>query len=1046
MKNELFVGTLQHEPVRIDNPTFVDGMDKWAIGGTDYGYIVDNIYFFGKETEVATTTSISQTDRISKVGQYKVSFELFFQEEALGGYLDVVLGNTVYTARREKFHSVILNVTDVTNTGLFFYAKESFKGGITNIKIESADIIYSKLDLGNDTTIPINFNIADIKDFSKKNASYSKTVTLPGTATNNKFFKHIYNVNTNGAYIMNKPVPCYLLQDTQEVFVGSFELMNVTILKDNSYEYEVNIYSTFISLFTKMGNKLIVNNPNRADDIPLSEFNHIKDYNTVNNKLIANVTEYAKGGVYHTPGLNTGYDETSFDYVFIDKAGRYLDKQQPISAQQFSVSEMTATIPVKIVLDKIFEKAGYKYESVFLNSDNFKRLIMPYPDYDMVYSKSTLEKYKVTADILYNESLVRFPYINSINYKFKTYQYTDISEIVDSIVSNGGEFEAKIGGTYKYNVSGSFQIKYKTDTVPSPVPDYQDVWMSMPNTNLAFIFAGTVKLYHRRNGTVINQYTIINYRDEFNTYVDSNLQGQDYVNAVASLSNPLILSKNGNVWETTKDTFSVNETIEVAMLAGDTLDLTANIYGEPSTLVPSQVLYRNILSRDETLYVDTRVQYTIISELNNNITVNLQPIKSEGAYIYGKDIPHQNFKQADFVASLIKMFNLYVEPKNADTLIIEPRDDYYSNFGEYKDWTAKAIISKEMKIERPSDLPEKLLNIKYDSDIDWFNIEYTAGTYREYGEYFKVGEYNIDYSNKTEIKTTFAPTVCGPLQRGHKIVMPKIFDLKEGTIDKTKKHKPRILFRGDKVDYTSTGFLLMKSDLDNSKTSLFYSELPSYISHFNKPYGKEDWNLNFDAIKYNYEQETWPEGIGETWNNLFNLYYAKMINQITNTDSRLVTMYLDLKPSDIANFSFADTIRINDSVYNVNKIMDYVPTQPTKVELLKIVDVILIEKDYIVSDIIVVPPVIPTTEYLDLVEAKMQARYYVPAIDTDLIDGVAFHPTTGNPRRPSDVYIDVMDFGFKQSDDTPLSILKTYYKHSITNNTNIINTQNQNTQ
>lgn len=1030
MKNELFVGTLQHEPAKILNPTFSDGMSEWIIEGDDYGYIVDNIYFFGKETSIPTTISLGQTNKITEIGQYKLSFEMFFQEEALGGYLDVMLGNKVYTARDEKFHSVVLNVTDITYPHLFFYPKDGFKGGITNVKIESADITYNKLDLINDTTIPIQFNIADIKDFSKKNASFSKTITLPGTATNNKFFKHIYNVNTNGAYVMNKPVPCYLLQDTQEVFVGSFELMNVSVLKNNIYEYEVNIYSTFISLFTKMGNKLIVNNPNRADDIPLSEFNHIKDYDTVNNKLIANVTEYAKGGVYHTPGLNTGYDETSFDYVFIDKAGRYLDKQQPINAQQFSVSEMTATIPAKVVLDKIFQKAGFKYESEFLNSHNFKRLIMPYPNYDMLYTKNTLEKYKVVA----KNNTTANNYSRFINHTFahpamppeyKDQTFADVSQITSTY--NIGTFTAKIGGRYKTTINKNLEISIE-QFLPSPGVE---TWLSysVDNGTLFYVKAHLKMAHYKVNGGAA-WYTIDTYEEGFNAYAGSQGSFDD-------LTNPLTLYDG----KRTLHTFNSKELL-IDLAGGDSIKM----YLEMQILnaMPTFIFRKNPLADG---YVETGFYFKATTIGEETFTYELQPIKSEGAYVYGRDIPHQNFKQADFVSSLIKMFNLYIEPKNSDTLIIEPRDNYYLRFGEYKDWTDKAVIDNEMKIERPSNLPEKLLNIKYDSDIDWFNIAYLAGTYREYGEYFKVGEYNIDYSNKTEIKNSFAATVCGPLQRGHKIVMPKIFDLKEdGTIDKTKNHKPRILFRGDKIDYNYTGFLLMKSDLDNNKTSLFYSELPSYISHFNKPYGKEDWNLNFDAIKYNYEQETWPEGIGETWNNLFNLYYAKMINQITDTDSRLVTMYLDLKPSDIANFSFADTIRINDSVYNVNKIMDYVPTQPTKVELLKIVDVILNEKDYIVSDIIVVPPVIPTTEYLDLVEAKMQARYYVPAIDTDLIDGVAFHPTTGNPRRPSDVYIDVMDFGFKQSDDTPLSILKTYYKHSITNNTNIINTQNQNTQ
>ena len=51
--------------------------------------------------------------------------------------------------------------------------------------------VWNRVELMEDVSIPITFNIADIVDFTKKNASFSKTIVIPGSKENNKLFKHI---------------------------------------------------------------------------------------------------------------------------------------------------------------------------------------------------------------------------------------------------------------------------------------------------------------------------------------------------------------------------------------------------------------------------------------------------------------------------------------------------------------------------------------------------------------------------------------------------------------------------------------------------------------------------------------------------------------------------------------------------------------------------------------------------------------------------------------------------------------------------------------
>ena len=42
------------------------------------------------------------------------------------------------------------------------------------------------LDMFDDVSISLNYSIADIAEPDKRQASYSKTISLPGTANNNK--------------------------------------------------------------------------------------------------------------------------------------------------------------------------------------------------------------------------------------------------------------------------------------------------------------------------------------------------------------------------------------------------------------------------------------------------------------------------------------------------------------------------------------------------------------------------------------------------------------------------------------------------------------------------------------------------------------------------------------------------------------------------------------------------------------------------------------------------------------------------------------------
>ncbi len=51
------------------------------------------------------------------------------------------------------------------------------------------------LDTYDNWDVALTYQIQDIVDITKKTTSFSKTILIPGTKTNNEFFQNIFDVN-----------------------------------------------------------------------------------------------------------------------------------------------------------------------------------------------------------------------------------------------------------------------------------------------------------------------------------------------------------------------------------------------------------------------------------------------------------------------------------------------------------------------------------------------------------------------------------------------------------------------------------------------------------------------------------------------------------------------------------------------------------------------------------------------------------------------------------------------------------------------------------
>jgi hypothetical protein len=276
----------------------------------------------------------------------------------------------------------------------------------------------------------------------------------------------------------------------------------------------------------------------------------------------------------------------------------------------------------------------------------------------------------------------------------------------------------------------------------------------------------------------------------------------------------------------------------------------------------------------------------------------------------------QDMTQSDFLRSIYTMYNLYVVPDKFDSnkLIYYKRDDFYRN-GSVKDWTNKMDRSSEQILEFLPELRNKELLLTYKEDDDVVNDFYTSFTKEIYGQ--KNIKFNIEWTkgiDKKEIE--FSPTPGNVSLFNH--YLPYI----------ERKGNPRILIDNG-IKSTPTIPVNIVSSYTTAGNPIFTPSIfYPFASHFNET-RNPTFDINFGDNPYYF----YDIGVS-TLNNLYNNFWRNTIQLIDK--GKMLTAYFYLTPTDIYDLELNDVIRIDNSYWNINKIIDYDAgdRRLTKVELI----------------------------------------------------------------------------------------------------------------
>lgn len=283
--------------------------------------------------------------------------------------------------------------------------------------------------------------------------------------------------------------------------------------------------------------------------------------------------------------------------------------------------------------------------------------------------------------------------------------------------------------------------------------------------------------------------------------------------------------------------------------------------------------------------------------------------------------------QKDFFTSILKLFNLIVtEDKYKENhLIIEPYVDFYNlSPSTYIDWTDKVDRSQVIQIEPMSQVNARLYQYSFKQDNDYYNEQYRKAYNEGYGDrLYDNGLEFVKDTDKLELIFSATPIVG---YDGEDKVYSTIFKMSGNNEEQIDSNIRLMQFK--KVTSVASW------DIKNGATVLgSYTDYP-YAGHLDDP-DAPNADINFGVPKELY----FTLVSGDLANNMFNAYYSPYMAEITDKDSRIVTLNVKLNDIDIFNIDFSKFIYIDGCLYRLIKVIDYNAgsNETTKVQLLRVI-------------------------------------------------------------------------------------------------------------
>ena len=549
----------------------------------------------------------------------------------------------------------------------------------------------TQLDLFDDEEILISDNITGLFDIGVLPSDFTRQITVPGTKVNNAFFEHVYDISIVNPYLFatNVKVPCYLDFDGIYLADGYLQLNQVNVIGNKFIDsYEVTIFGGLSSFARDINRNFL------TDLSTLSQYNHTASYEAISQSWNGGL--FGGDIVYPLADYGTGYQFTQ-------------GSLQTFGINTFNgaltVQNFKPAIRAKVVLDAIFQEAGYTYTSAFIDSGVLDDVYMncnhslKYPEFSGVdletYGQIKVGAVSGSTDInLPSGSFVTLPWSNALsdpqgfwnNNAYRVEKKTNLQGVLNLNLNVSCSVN-NIPGTFSAN--GTFQIQmietgsstaYGLTALQSYIVFFDELQQSRTG--------GINTTYELQTQFKLNTIPAGNYYFQIRQSPNS-----------ATPPLPLVTMDPG---ETTKSYIQIKQVDQAA--DGRVLDIPSNM-----------------------------------------------PYGTNG------------IKQIDFLIGLQKKFNLVIYPNKTKSseFIIETFNDWYKT-GEVKDFNKYINLDKKIAFIPANNLAVNELNFTDTLDGDYISQQFSKEANREYGKQYNIDTTNFFSQGKFEVKTTFGN---GPLLR-----------------------------------------------------------------------------------------------------------------------------------------------------------------------------------------------------------------------------------------------------------------------------------------
>ena len=549
-------------------------------------------------------------------------------------------------------------------------------------------------------------------------------------------------------------------------------------------------------------------------------------------------------------------------------------------------------------------------------------------------------------------------YLHSTNTPWKSYDiplyeyYSDFyyPYIVSPIIY---EQEANTP-TFELAFRNSFITEVRNEYIPNPNTG-QSTWVEVPEYNKMYINLNTKGYLELEDDS--ETYDNIGVTDffpfVFSTYGTSNLTKKYKVYVeFTTRSNKLKCVNKGN-----KNT---------------EIDITGwTVYGRCGIAENYEnnnktYIYRN-RQNFQAFNASVHPNCPVVSTSGKNCLFSGNTGITSGSYVNFKDMVDSDITQGDFLINFSKLFGLVYDTDSIaydNTIRLKTRNSYHKDY-KIIDWTDKIDYSKSFK-QTPLTFKTKYLSLAYNPMESYYEKKYLKTYDDAYG--MQKIDTGFDFNDKTTQlinNQLFKQTV---MVKGEALLnggpVPAYFD-KENNERSPIDAQYSLLFwnQDSSLNNYSPSIQIIDDVLEMHDASIGGDEEPCWVdtsrvsdyisvklhapstlrSHeIQQSADKKitqvfSWDLGYPQSNYaKWSTSTYPSSA-----TIYSNYWKSYIADLYDVNTRILKCYVYLSPTDMTKFSFKNFVKIGDTLWHPNQIIDYNPlsNNPVQVELIKVNDI-----------------------------------------------------------------------------------------------------------